>query len=44
MEILKKHLGCILLSPKIITDQRGWFEVPFSVKDLETSGLEWRKT
>lgn len=44
MEIIKRELDACLLAPKLIKDQRGWFEIPFSVQDLQALGLEWRST
>ena len=44
MNIKEKQLEAVLLEPKIIKDQRGWFSVPFSTQDLSDLGLEWRTT
>ncbi|MBO4952671.1 MAG: dTDP-4-dehydrorhamnose 3,5-epimerase family protein [Lachnospiraceae bacterium] len=44
MQIIKQSLDAYLLAPKLIKDQRGWFEIPFSVQDLRALGLEWRST
>lgn len=44
MKIIELKLGCALLTPKIIKDQRGEFIVPFSDTDLHKLNLSWMKT
>ena len=41
MRILDRKLGCVLLEPRIIQDQRGWFQIPFSVQDVRSLGLNF---
>ncbi len=41
MKILEQKLGCVLLEPALIRDVRGWFQVPFSIEDLHSLGLEF---
>ncbi len=41
MEIIDRKLGCALLEPRIIHDNRGWFQVPFSIEDINALGLSF---
>ena len=41
MRILDSKLGCVLLEPLIIQDQRGWFQIPFSIQELRSLGLRF---
>ncbi|MDO4616649.1 MAG: dTDP-4-dehydrorhamnose 3,5-epimerase [Lachnospiraceae bacterium] len=41
MKILERKLGCVLLESSLIRDVRGWFQVPFSIEDLHSLGLEF---
>lgn len=41
MKILERKLGCVLLEPALIRDLRGWFQIPFSIEDLHSLGLDF---
>jgi len=41
MQIIKTELGCHLLKPSLIPDERGWFSVPFSINDIHDLGLDF---
>lgn len=41
MEIIDHRLGCVLLVPTIIHDNRGWFQIPFSSEDINAIGLQF---
>lgn len=41
MKIIEKKLECMLLRPSIIEDNRGWFQIPFSVKEIRDLGLQF---
>ena len=41
MEIVDFKIGCAILLPKIIQDNRGWFQVPFNVHDLRGLGFRF---
>lgn len=41
MRILDSKLGCVLLEPRIIQDQKGWFQIPFSIQELRSLGLRF---
>ncbi|MDO4491795.1 MAG: dTDP-4-dehydrorhamnose 3,5-epimerase [Lachnospiraceae bacterium] len=42
MKIVERKLGCALLEPTLIRDVRGWFQIPFSIQDLQALGLDFR--
>lgn len=39
MVIIEEKLNCILLSPRILHDNRGWFQVVFNIADLHKLNL-----
>lgn len=41
MKIIDSKLDCVLLIPSIITDNRGWFQIPFSVQEIRDLGLQF---
>lgn len=43
MEIIEKRLGCALFLPKVVKDLRGEFDVPFSIKELDSLELSFKQ-
>lgn len=41
MKIVEQKLGCALIEPTIIRDNRGWFQIPFSIQDIHKLGLQF---
>lgn len=41
MEIIDRALRCVLLSNRRLGDNRGWFQIDFSMHDLQEAGLSF---
>lgn len=41
MELIDRALGCALLSTSRLEDNRGWFQIDFSVRELQEAGLSF---
>ena len=41
MQIIERKLDCALLAARIINDERGWFQVAFSIEEIQELGLEF---
>lgn len=39
MNIIERKLECVLLDTRIINDDRGWFQVAFSIEEIQELGL-----
>ncbi|WP_163196850.1 dTDP-4-dehydrorhamnose 3,5-epimerase family protein [Bifidobacterium platyrrhinorum] len=39
MEVVERSLGCLLLSNRRLDDNRGWFQIDFSIADLHAHGI-----
>ena len=42
MIIIEEKLNCVLLSPQILHDNRGWFQVAFNIADLHKLNLHFQ--
>ena len=43
MKIIKRKIECALLEPTIIEDSRGWFQMPFSIVEINSLGLKFER-
>ena len=39
MQVLVEKMGCVLMKPRLIEDERGWFQIPFNIDDIRKLGL-----
>ena len=42
MQIIERKLDCALLAPRIINDERGWYQVAFNIEEIQELGLEFK--